>query len=36
MYINKEDIFDDFIFHASIPLIIYMQKSPDQFKYGVF
>ncbi len=36
LYVNDRGIIDDFIFQASVPLINYMQKNPDQFRNAVF
>jgi hypothetical protein len=36
LYVNDRGIIDEFMFQASVPLINYMQKNPEQFRNAVF
>ena len=36
LYVNDRGLIDEFIAQASVPLINYMQKNPDQFRNAVF
>lgn len=36
LYVNDRGLIDEFIFQASVPLINYMQKDPEQFRSAVF
>ncbi len=36
LYVNDRGLIEEFIFQASVPLINYMQKNPDQFRNAVF
>jgi hypothetical protein len=36
LYLNDKGILDEFIFQASVPLINYMQKDPEQFRTAHF
>ena len=36
LYVNDKGLLDEFIFQASVPLINYMQKNPEQFRQAQF
>ncbi len=36
LYVNDRGLIDEFMFQASVPLINYMQKNPEQFRNAVF
>jgi hypothetical protein len=36
LYVNDRGLIEEFIGQASVPLINYMQKNPDQFRNAVF
>jgi hypothetical protein len=36
LYVNDRGLIDEYIVHAMVPLMNYIQKTPQDFRHGVF